>query len=137
MNADAATLRRADTDPLLTRMARWVAVKVWVGCVLSGVYAAGRHYGWPEGLRTLLGVAGALALALAVLWLPVWTHRPSTGIVFIDRTLRLIVWASLTASVVALLVGFPALGAVAGALFLTTAGRTFHPQLAPLISRVR
>jgi len=123
------------TDEVLARAGRWLLAKVWLGCVLSGAYAAGRHFGWPQALLTTAGVLGALALSLASWWLPLWTARSSTGIAIIDTGLRIVVWGSLAACVVALLIGMPAVGAVAGALLISTAARTFHPNFKPLLRR--
>jgi len=123
------------TDEVLARAGRWLLAKVWLGCVLSGAYAAGRHFGWPQALLTTAGVLGALALSLASWWLPLWTARSSTGIAIVDTGLRIVVWGSLAACVVALLIGMPAVGAVAGALLISTAARTFHPKFKPLLRR--
>ncbi|MFI5959495.1 hypothetical protein [Cryptosporangium sp. NPDC051539] len=110
---------------LLDRAGRWLAAKVWLGCLLSGLFALGRHFGWPEALVSAMAALGALGLAVAAVWLPVWTREYRIGIPVVDIGLRLIVWAGLAAAVVSLLIGDPAVGTVAGALLLSTAWRTF------------
>jgi hypothetical protein len=122
-------------DDVVARMGRWVLAKVWLGCMLCGAYALGRHFGWPQAVLTTAAVLGAMTLALAAWWLPHWTARATTGVAIVDVGLRVIVWGGLAACVVALLIGMPAVGAVAAALLINTAARTFHPHLAPLLRR--
>jgi hypothetical protein len=124
---------RGGDDDVLARLGRWLLAKVWLGCLLSGGYALGRHFGWPQALLTVAACIGAVALALAVAWLPVWTRERPSGIVVVDVGLRAIVWAGLVLSVLALLIGMPQVGAVAGALLLSTAWRTFgrRPAIPP------
>jgi len=122
-------------DDVLARMGRWVLAKVWLGCLLSGAYALGRHFGWPQALLTTAAVLGALTLSLAAWWLPLWTARATTGVAVVDVCLRVGVWGGLAVCVVALLIGMPAVGAVAAALLINTAARTFHPRIAPLLRR--
>jgi hypothetical protein len=112
-------------DDVLMRAGRWLLAKVWLGCLLSGGYAAGRHFGWPQALLTVVALAGAVALAVVVAWLPAWTRDRPTGTP-VDVGLRAVVWAGLAAGVCALLIGAPAVGTVAGALLLSTAWHTFH-----------
>jgi hypothetical protein len=112
-------------DDVLMRVGRWLLAKVWLGCLLSGGYAAGRHFGWPQALLTVVALAGAVALAVVVAWLPAWTRDRPTGTP-VDVGLRAVVWAGLAAGVCALLIGAPAVGMVAGALLLSTAWHTFH-----------
>jgi len=131
----AAAAPNAAVDDMLARAGRWLLAKVWLGCVLSGAYALGRHFGWPQALLTIAAVLGAVALSLAAWWLPLWTTHSTTGIAVVDVSLRIIVWGSLAACVVALLIGMPGVGAVAGALLISTATRTFHPKLKPLLRR--
>jgi len=131
----AAAAPNAAVDDMLARAGRWLLAKVWLGCVLSGAYAVGRHFGWPQALLTTAAVLGAVALSLAAWWLPLWTIHSTTGIAVVDVSLRIIVWGSLAACVVALLIGMPGVGAVAGALLISTATRTFHPKLKPLLRR--
>lgn len=132
MSADlAASASATGNDPLL-RVARWVVMKVWLGCVLSAGYAVGEHYGWPELVLTIVAALGAVMLSLAAVVLPRWTtgfREFGVGIAVIDVTLRVLVWLGLLTCVVALLIGAPAVGAAAGALWLNTAGRTFAPAL--------
>ena len=122
-------------DYVLARMGRWVLAKVWLGCLLSGAYALGRHFGWPQALLTTAAVLGALTLSLAAWWLPLWTARATTGVAVVDVGLRIGVWGGLTVCVVALLIGMPAVGAVAAALLINTAARTFRPRITPLLRR--
>ena len=125
-----------NTDDVLVRLGRWALGKVWVGCVLSGGYAIGRHYHWPQMFLTAAAVAGAIALALAASFLPAWTRQRPSGIPVADVGLRVMVWAGLVGSVVALLIGVPAVGMVAAALLLTTAARTFGDPFLPFLRRV-
>ena len=124
-------------DDVLVRAGRWALGKVWFGCVLSGGYALGRHYHWPEAFLTAAAVLGAVALALASSFLPVWTRQRPSGIPAADVGLRVMVWAGLTGSVLALLIGRPAVGMVAAALLLNTAARTFGDPFAPMLRRLR
>src|SRR4051794_9241222 len=94
-------------DDVLLRMGRWLLVKVWVGCLLSGAYAIGRHFGWPHVLLTLAAVVGAVVLALTVTWLPIWTRERSWGVAPLDIGLRALVWLGLLTAVVGLLIGNP------------------------------
>jgi hypothetical protein len=126
----------AKSDDLLARAGRWVFAKVWLGCLLSGLYAFTRHIGWPEALVILCAALGAVGLAVGSHWLPFWTHGHLTGIALVDVSARIVVWAGLVVAVICLLVSAPAVGAVAGALLLTTAWRTFarvrpEPSAAP------
>src|SRR5215218_8391507 len=91
--ADTATTASpsVSADDVLARMGRWVLAKVWLGCLLSGAYAIGRHFGWPQAVLTTAAVLGALALALATWWLPLWTTCSTTGIAVIDGLLRVAV----------------------------------------------
>jgi hypothetical protein len=130
------TARETTAPPDATvpaRFGRWLLAKVWLGCLLSAVYAVGRHFGLPQALQSVAALFGALALALAVTWLPIWTRERPTGIAVVDVGLRAIVWAGLVLSVLALLIGTPQVGAVAGALLLSTAWRTFGhgPSISP------
>ncbi|MFG1922070.1 hypothetical protein [Cryptosporangium sp. NPDC048952] len=113
-------------DDLLGRAGRWVFAKVWFGCLLSGLYAFSSHIGWPQAVVILFAVLGAVCLAVTSLWLPYWTRGHLTGVVVVvDVAVRIVVWAGLVVTVVCLLVGDPAVGAVAGALLVNTAWRTF------------
>ncbi|GAA2708647.1 hypothetical protein [Actinoplanes palleronii] len=123
-------------DPLV-RFGRWALAKVWVGCIVSGGYALGRHYHWPQIFLTGAAVLGAVLLALAGSFLPVWTRQRPSGIPVVDVGLRVMVWSGLVVSVIALLIGLPAVGMVAAALLLTIAGRTFRDPFAPLLRRLR
>jgi hypothetical protein len=123
-------------DPLL-RFGRWALAKVWFGVMLSGGYALGRHYDWSQVLLTAAAVLGAVTLALASSFLPVWTRQRPSGIPVADVGLRVMVWGGLVVSVIALLVGMPAVGMVAAALLLSTAARTFGDPFAPLLRRLR
>jgi hypothetical protein len=132
MSTETRTGPDAKSDDLLGRAGRWVFAKVWLGCLLSGLYAFTRSIGWPEALVSVFAALGAVALAVASSWLPFWTHEHLTGILLVDVTIRTVVWAGLVVAVICLLVGAPAVGAVAGALLLSTAWRTFAPaRLAP------
>lgn len=122
-------------DDVLARMGRWVLAKVWLGCLLSGAYALGRHFGWPQAFLTTAAVLGALTLSLAAWWLPLWTARATTGVAVIDVGLRIGVWGSLAVCVVALLIGMPAVGAVAAALLINTAARAFGSRITSLLRR--
>ncbi|WP_433825483.1 hypothetical protein ACQP2E_25620 [Actinoplanes sp. CA-015351] len=122
-------------DPLV-RVGRWALGKVWFGCVLSGAYAAGRHYHWSQAFLSVAAVLGAIGLALATSFLPIWTRQRPSGIPVVDVGLRVMVWAGLTGSVIALLIGMPAIGMVAMALLLTTAARTFGDPFAPFLRRL-
>ncbi|WP_305783988.1 hypothetical protein [Symbioplanes lichenis] len=119
-------------DGVLPRLAQWAFAKAWLGCVFSGVYALGGHFGWPGGVLTAAAVLAAVALAVTVAWLPGWTHERPTGIRVADIGARALVWTGFAAAVAGLLVGSPAVGAVAGALLLDTARRTFAPGWDPL-----
>ncbi|GAA0462877.1 hypothetical protein Aca07nite_76400 [Actinoplanes capillaceus] len=123
-------------DPLV-RVGRWALAKVWFGVVLSGGYALGRHYDWPQAFLTAAAVLGAVALALASSFLPIWTRQRPSGIPVADVGLRVMVWGGLTGSVIALLLGMPAVGMVAAALLLNTAARTFGDPFAPFLRRLR
>ena len=126
----AATASATGADDLLLRVARWVIMKVWLGCALSAWYAVGHRFGWPELVLTIAAVLGAILLALASLGLPRWTvehNEFGVGIAFVDIGVRVLVWLGLTACVVALLVSAPAVGSAGGALWLTTVIRTFGP----------
>lgn len=123
-------------DDVVARAGRWLIAKVWLGCVLSAGYAVGRHFGWPEALLTGAGVLGAVALSMMTLWLPGWTTHHTVGVPLVDVALRVAVWAGLTACVVSLLIGRPAVGAVAGALLINTAVTTFRPRCRPLLRRL-
>jgi hypothetical protein len=129
MSAQPSTVSRDVSDDVLVRAGRWLLAKVWLGALLSGAYGLGRHFGVPEAMRTTAAIIGAVALALVAGWLPYWTRERPTGIRLVDVGLRAVVWASLLAAVVALLIGAPAVGAVAGALLLTAAGQTFGREL--------
>ncbi|TQS43060.1 hypothetical protein [Cryptosporangium phraense] len=124
-------------DDLLGRAGRWLLAKIWFGCVFSGFYALSRHFAWPDALVSIAAALGALGLAVAAYWLPIWTREYTTGIRFVDVTIRVVVWLGLVAAVVSLLVGEPAVGLVAGALLLTTAWRTFGPAPADGSARGR
>ncbi|MEU8659581.1 hypothetical protein [Actinoplanes philippinensis] len=125
------------TEDPLVRFGRWALAKVWFGVVLSGGYALGRHYDWPQVFLTAAAVLGAVTLALASSFLPVWTRQRPSGIPVADVGLRVMVWGGLVISVIALLVGMPAVGMVAAALLLNTAARTFGDPFAPLLRRLR
>lgn len=128
---------RSRGDDALMRMGRWLLAKVWFACLLSGAYAIGRHFGWPQALLTLGAMIGAVALAMAAAWLPIWTRDRPTGIPPLDIGLRVVVWTGLVAGVAALLIGRPAVGLVAGALLLTAAWRTFRPDAPVPVPRPR
>ena len=123
-------------DPLV-RIGRWALAKVWFGVIVSGGYALGRHFDWPQAFLTTAAVLGAVALAMASSFLPVWTQQRPSGIPVADVGLRVMVWGGLTVSVIALLVGMPAVGMVAAALLFNTASRTFGDPFAPLLRRLR
>lgn len=125
MSAQPTTDPADEGDALLNRAGRWVFAKVWLGCLLSGLYAFSRHIGWPEALVTLFAVLGAVGLALAAAWLPIWTREYAIGIAVVDIGVRVVVWTGLAVAVVSLLIGSPAVGAVAGGLLLSTAWRTW------------
>ncbi|BCJ40574.1 hypothetical protein GCM10010168_80920 [Actinoplanes ianthinogenes] len=126
-----------DFDDPLVRFGRWALAKVWFGGVVSGAYALGRHYHWPQAFLTAAAVLGAVAIALTCSFLPIWTrHRPS-GIPVVDVGLRVMVWGGLVASVIALLIGTPAVGMVAAALLLTTAAQTFGDPFVPFLHRLQ
>ena len=127
MSTEMRTTADTKGDDLLMRAGRWVFAKVWLGCLLSGLYAFTRHIGWPEALVILFAALGAVGLAVASSWLSVWTHEHLTGIALLDVAIRVVVWFGLVVAVACLLVSAPAVGAVAGALLLTTAWRTFAP----------
>ncbi|GIF14375.1 hypothetical protein [Actinoplanes teichomyceticus] len=125
-----------DFDDPLVRFGRWALAKVWLGCVLSGGYALGRHYHWPQAFLTCAAMLGAVALALASSFLPIWTRQRPSGIPVVDVGLRVMVWAGLAGSVAALLIALPAVGMVAAALLFTTAARTFRDPFGPLLRRL-
>jgi hypothetical protein len=116
-------------DDLIERAGRWLLAKVWLGCLLSGGYAAGNHFGWPQGLRTFAAVIAAVVLAVVSVWLPAWTRQRPSGVAVADVGLRVLAWLGLTVCVVCLLLGAPAVGAAAGALLLSTAWRTFGDRV--------
>jgi hypothetical protein len=124
-------------EDVLIRLGRWALGKVWFGAVLSGGYALGRHFDWPRAFLTAAAVLGAVGLALASSFLPIWTRQRPSGIPVADVGLRVMVWAGLTGSVVALLIGMPAVGMVAAALLLHTAARTFGDPFLPVLRRLR
>ncbi|GIF36756.1 hypothetical protein [Actinoplanes xinjiangensis] len=126
----------ATEDPLI-RVGRWALAKVWFGVVLSGGWVLGRHFDWPQAFLTAAAVLGAVTLALASSFLPVWTRQRPSGIPVADVGLRVMVWGGLVVSVIALLVGMPAVGMVSAALLLNTAARTFGDPFAPLLRRLR
>ncbi|MFC4071190.1 hypothetical protein [Actinoplanes subglobosus] len=125
------------TDDPLIRFGRWALAKVWFGVMLSGGYALGRHYDWPQVFLTAAAVLGAVTLALASSFLPVWTRQRPSGIPVADVGLRVMVWGGLVVAVIALLVGMPSVGMVSAALLLNTAARTFGDPFAPLLRRLR
>jgi hypothetical protein len=125
------------TDDPLVRFGRWALAKVWFGVVLSGGWVLGRHFDWPQAFLTVAAVLGALGLALASSFLPIWTRQRPSGIPVADIGLRVMVWGGLILSVIALLVGEPAVGMVAAALLLNTAARTFGDPFAPFLRRLR
>ncbi|MEV6300231.1 hypothetical protein AB0M02_12580 [Actinoplanes sp. NPDC051861] len=124
-------------DDLVVRFGRWALAKVWFGVVLSGGYALGRHFHWPQAFLVGAAVLGAVALALASSFLPVWTRERPSGIPVADIGLRVMVWSGLAGSVVAMLIGMPAVGMVALALLLNTAARTFGDPFLPFLRRLR
>ncbi|WP_436529808.1 hypothetical protein [Actinoplanes sp. HUAS TT8] len=126
----------ADFDDPLFRLGRWALAKVWFGCVVSGGYTLGRHYHWPQAFLTSAAVLGAVALALACSFLPIWTRQRPSGIPVVDVGLRVMVWGGLVATVIALLIGTPAVGMVAAALLFSTAARTFKDPFVPFIRRL-
>ncbi|GGM23063.1 hypothetical protein GCM10007977_025350 [Dactylosporangium sucinum] len=114
--------------------------KVWFGCVLSAGYALGHHFGWPEALLTSAATVGALLLGVAALVLPQWTtehERYGVGIPVVDIAMRVVVWLGLATCVVSLLIAVPAAGAAGGALWLSTAVRTFGPGLRARVEQRR
>jgi hypothetical protein len=113
-----------NANGLMGRAARWLLGKVWAVCVLAAAFVAGDRYGWPAEARTVAGIAGALAVAAAVAWLPRWSAERPTGVAGLDIALRAVVWSALALGVAALLTVTPALGAAAGALLLTAVWRT-------------
>jgi hypothetical protein len=123
-------------DPLV-RLGRWALAKIWFGVVLSGAWALGRHFHWPQAFLTAAAVLGAVGLALASSFLPIWTRQRPSGIPVADVGLRVMVWGGLTVSTIALLVGEPAVGMVAAALLLNTAARTFGDPFGPFLRRLR
>ncbi|MFC7528182.1 hypothetical protein [Actinoplanes sp. GCM10030250] len=125
------------SDDLAVRFGRWALMKVWFGVVLSGGYALGRHFHWPQAFLVAAAVLGAVALALASSFLPIWTRERPSGIPVADVGLRVMVWLGLVGSVVALLIGMPAVGMVAAALLLNTAARTFGDPFLPVLRRLR
>lgn len=124
-------------DTLLARAARWIIGKIWFGCVLSGIYYAGQHYGWPEFVQTIIATVGAVALALVSVYLPVWTRTWTTGARPLDLGIKWAVWLGLFVPVGGLLVGSPATGACALALLLVSLGRTFQDRLGPAMRGLR
>ena len=126
-----------DADDVLFRLGRWAIAKIWFGVLVSGAYAIGLHFDWPRMFLTTAAVLGAVALALASSFLPVWTRQRPSGIPVADIGLRVMVWGGLTVVVGALLVGMPSVGMVAAALLLSTAARTFGDPFAPLLRRLR
>ncbi|GAA4967077.1 hypothetical protein [Actinoplanes utahensis] len=126
-----------DADDVLFRLGRWAIAKIWFGVVVSGAYAIGLHFDWPRMFLTAAAVLGAVALALASSFLPVWTRARPSGIPVADIGLRVMVWGGLSAVAGALLVGMPSVGMVAAALLLTTAARTFGDPFAPVLRRLR
>ncbi|WP_328477216.1 hypothetical protein OHA21_23940 [Actinoplanes sp. NBC_00393] len=124
-------------DDVLVSLGRWALGKVWFGVVLSGGYALGRHFHWPQAFLTAAAVLGAVGLALASSFLPIWTRERPSGIPVADIGLRVMVWAGLVGSVIALLIGMPAVGMVAAALLLNTAARTFGDPFLPFLRRLR
>ncbi len=127
----------ADVDDPLFRLGRWALAKVWFGGVVSGAYALGRHYHWPQVFLSGAAVLGAVGLALACSFLPVWTRQRPSGIPVVDVGLRVMVWGGLVLSVAALLIGMPGVGMVAAALLFSTAARTFRDPFAPFLRRLR
>lgn len=124
-----------DDDPLV-RVGRWALAKVWFGVVVSGGYALGQHFDWPQAFLTAAAVLGAVALALASSFLPIWTRQRPSGIPVADVGLRVMVWGGLLVAVIALLVGAPTVGMVAAALLLSTAARTFGDPFVPFLRRL-
>ncbi|WP_229072934.1 hypothetical protein [Actinoplanes sp. DH11] len=127
----------AGGDDVLVRFGRWALGKVWFGCVLSGGWAIGRHYDWSQAFLTVAAVLGAIGLALATSFLPIWTRERPSGIPVVDVGLRVMVWGGLAGSVLALLLSLPAIGMVAAALLLNTAARTFGDPFLPVLRRLR
>lgn len=125
------------SDDVLVRFGRWALAKVWFGVVVSGGWAIGQHYEWSRVFLTVAAVLGAVALALASSFLPVWTRQRPSGIPVADVGLRVMVWGGLVIAVIALLIGMPAIGMVAAALLLNTAARTFGDPFAPFLRRLR
>lgn len=130
-------LRSASDTDFLDRAGRWLLAKIWFGCVFSGLFALSQHVGWPDVVVSGFAALGALGLAVAAYWLPIWTRYYMTGFRIVDVGIRVVVWAGLLAAVVSLLIGEPAVGAVAGALLMTTAWRTFGPAPAEDSARGR
>ena len=128
MSTRSPTASETGDDDLFERAGRWLLAKVWLGCVLSGVYAFTRTVGWPDLVVTLAAALGAVGLAMVALWLPVWTHEYRFGTGLWDVGARVVVWLGLVVAVGSLLLGEPAAGAGAGALLVTTAWRTFGPS---------
>ncbi|WP_430790127.1 hypothetical protein [Actinoplanes sp. G11-F43] len=125
------------TDDVLVRLGRWALAKVWFGVVVSGGWAIGQHYDWPRAFLSAAAVLGAVALAMASSFLPVWTRQRPSGIPVADVGLRVMVWGGLIIAVIALLIGMPAVGMVAAALLVNAAARTFGDPFAPLLRRLR
>lgn len=123
-------------DPLV-RLGRWALAKVWFGVLLSAAWALGRHFHWPQALLTAAAALGAVGLALASSFLPIWTRQRPSGIPVADIGLRVMVWGGLTVSATALLVVEPAVGMVVAALLLSTAARTFGDPFGPFLRRLR
>ncbi|SDS11393.1 hypothetical protein [Actinoplanes derwentensis] len=125
------------TDDVLVRFGRWALAKIWFGVLVSGAWAIGQHYHWSQAFLTVAAVLGALALALASSFLPVWTRQRPSGISVADVGLRVMVWGGLIIGVIALLIGMPAIGMVAAALLLNTAARTFGDPFGPFLRRLQ
>lgn len=124
-------------DTWYGRLARWVFFKTWFGAVLTGGFLIGGHYGWPDGIKTAAATFGAVALAGAVLYLPVWTRTFTTDLPGLDTAVKTVAWVGIAAPVVGLLIALPAAGAPAGALLLVAAVKTFGNRLEPIARRLR
>lgn len=127
----------ADVDDPLFRLGRWALAKVWFGGVVSGAFALGRHYHWPQAFLTFAAILGAIGLALVCSFLPLWTRQRPSGIPVVDVGLRVLVWGGLVVAVIALLLGLPAVGMTAAALLFTTAARTFKDPFVPFLRRLQ
>ncbi|HWS38553.1 MAG TPA: hypothetical protein VN408_38165 [Actinoplanes sp.] len=125
------------TDDVVVRFGRWAIAKLWFGVLVSGAWAVGQHYHWSQAFLTVAAVLGAVGLALASSFLPVWTRQRPSGIPVADVGLRVMVWGGLIVGVIALLVGAPMVGMPTAALLLTTAARTFGDPFGPLLRRLR